>query len=340
MRLLVALQVVQAVVLSAMVAFRPPDHGAVPFALALIAYTASLNLSEAARQYLYIRSRQRLSLLYTTFGLTVGAAGFVLVLFTGPIKEPADVAFWFQAIGQICYVAVAVSAFPRLREAWGESRAAVGGLARTYWRHGRFATAGAGVTWLQNQSVTPLLMFMFGPTSVGYYHVARMIVTPVNMVTTGLAKSALPSVRRAWGKGNPDALAEEIAVHRSLNMRLVFGYVAMAGAALVAAEATGLLELDAGVLWMFAATVVVMILSNYRFWISQQFVIRLRFAYLLKLGVVASVLTVAAMLGAGMVLRDAALVILASAIGEVFLMLSLGKRLVREADARRSTTAG
>ena len=334
-RLLLALQAVQTLALSALVALRPPEHGAIGFTLAVVAYTATLNLAEAARQYLYMRSRQRLSLIYTAFGLSIGAAGFALELFLDPVREPANAAFWFQALGQACYVAIALSAFHRPRQAWLDSREVVADVGRSYWRHGRFATAGAAVTWLQNQSVTPLLMFLFGATAVGYYHVARMIVTPVNMIATGLAKSALPQVRRAWGTGDPDALAAEASVHRSLNMRLVVGYVALAGAVLAVGSIAGLIELRPGVLWMFAATVFVMILSNYRFWTSQQFVVRMRFAYLLRLGIVASALTVAAMLVAGAVLRDAALVILASAIGEIFLIVVLDKALASEAETRR-----
>lgn len=325
-RIVLGLQAIQALLLVGLVWAHPPGGSPLALWVALVLYSTSLNLAELFRQYYYLRSRHRISLWFSGISLAMGALGFLITTLTGMVQSPELSAFWFLAIGNLLFVVLAQQAL-RARGA-GSSAASTNTLelCRSYWRHGIPATSGMLVTWMQNQSVVPLLMFMFGPLAVGYYSVARMIVTPVNMVTTGLSKSALPLIRRAFGDGNDDALNKAIAAHCRTSMRIVYVYVAVVGVAWVVGRYFDWIHSGDALIPLFIATVLVMILSNYRFWVSQNFVVRLQFGILLKLGIAASILTVSVMLFGGLVLKSALWVVMAPAVGEIFLVVTLRRK--------------
>jgi len=213
------LQLVQAAVLATLISLRPPAEGAVAFAISVTLYTALLNFSELVRQYLYMRNRHRLSVLYTAAALSLSVFGFAFVSLTGLTAHPERDAFWFLAIGHGGYSLIVVLSLCASAGFWHFSRSGVERVVLDCWRYGRPATAGMAVTWIQNQSVTPMLMLMMGPIAVGYYQIARMIITPVNMITQGLSKSALPHIRRAYGDGDEASLTASIAEHMRVSMR-------------------------------------------------------------------------------------------------------------------------
>ena len=325
--IVLTMQIGLALVLGTLVLYYPPADNALTFWLSLALYSASFNLVELHRQYYYMSSRQRKSLWFSGLSLSLGALGFLVYVFMGGSDTPEYSAFWFLASGNMVYLVLVI------RSSWAKSSAgapiptAPWTLCRHYWRYGVPATGGMLVTWMQNQSVTPLLMFMLGPLAVGYYSVARMIVTPVNMVTTGLAKSALSQIRSALGDGNLPALTSAVQAHCRTSMRIVYGYVVVVGLGWIAIRFFGIAESEGALVALFVATFLVMILSNYRFWVSQNFVVRMQYGILLRLGIVASCATVAMMLVGGLVFKSAFWVVLAPAVGEIILILTLSKKL-------------
>jgi|GEM_PF-1665865 len=325
--IVLALQAVQTLAIVVFVLLRTPESHAIEFAVSLMVYTAILNLSVLFRQYFYMRGRQRLSMLYTTLGLTMGFAAFVAFVLFGDDGSLALFAFWFLALGHGLYLLLAAAHSSTLRLLRAGTNRPIGEVVREYWQPGLPSMGGMAVTWLQNQSVTPLLMLMMGPLAVGYYQLARMVITPVNMVTQGLAMSALPQIRRAWGNGDEAALQRSIAGHLRLSMRVVAGYLLALVPLWIGTSALGLFDSGQALLPMFCATVLVMILSNYRFWYSQPYVVRLEFGFLLRLGIGASALAVLGMLVAGYGLGSESLVILGSAVGEIYLIVVLRRRL-------------
>jgi len=335
-RVVLAMQVGLVLVLGALVRFYPPSDNALGLWVALGLYSASFNFVELHRQFYYLTSRQRQSLWFSGLSLGLGALGFLVFVLIGVIDAPEISAFWFLAFGNLMYVVLAI------RSGWAKRSIGVTEsispwvLCRRYWRYGVPATGGMFVTWMQNQSATPLLMFMLGPLAVGYYSVARMIVTPVNMVTTGLAKSALPQIRRALGGGNLSALTSAVHAHCRTSMRIVYGYVFVVGLGWLVVRFFGIVESGGALVELFIATVLVMILSNYRFWISQNFVVQMQYITLLRLGIVASCATVIMMLIGGMVFKSAIWVVIAPAIGEIILILTLSQKLKEQMKASAS----
>lgn len=325
--IVVAMQVGLVLVLSLLVRFYPPSENALEFWFGLALYSASFNIAELYRQFYYMSSRQRQSLWFSGLSLGLGGIVYLLIVVTGATRTPELSAFWFLALGNLLYALLATRS-ALARGGWNAfAPTSPWALCLRYWRHGVPATGGMLVTWMQNQSVTPFLMFMFGPLSVGYYSVARMIVTPVNMVTTGLAKSALPQIRRAFGNGNLSSLNSAVQAHCRTSMRIVYSYVGIVGLGWIALRVMDIAETGSVLVLLFVATLFVMILSNYRFWISQNFVVQMQYGTLLRLGIIAGCATVTTMLIGGLVFKSAIWVVAAPAVGEIILIWTLGRRL-------------
>ncbi len=332
--IVLVLQVVQVLMLGALVHFFPPENGALVFWSALAVYSVSFNLAELYRQFYYMGSRQRLSLCYSTISVASGALGFLVFSISRVFDAPELSAFWFLACGNLIYIAFTYCSMKQRIQVSGPSSATARQLFQQYRKHGVPATGGMLVTWMQNQSVTPLLMFMLGPLVVGYYSVARMIITPLNMVTTGLSKSALPQIRKAYGDGNQPALDLAIRAHRQTNMRIVYYYVTLVVIGGLLTQLFGMLDASDTQIAMFVATLLVASLSNYRFWISQYFVVRMQFGIILRLGIVASCATVIMMLIGGLVAKSALWVVFGPALGEIILIFTTKHKLGRPFESK------
>lgn len=326
--IVLVLQVLQVLLLALVVSIYPPTNNVMGLWLGLAFYCVSFNFAELFRQFHYINSRQRQSLYLSAVSLSVGVVGFLLFAWLGDGDALELSVFWFLGAGNLIYVALAYHFVKARNTIKLSSWSASWSLCMQYWKHGVPATGGMLVTWIQNQSITPLLMFMLGPLYVGYYSIARMIVMPVNVVTTGLAKSALPSISRMYGNGNQSALQSAIQSHYRTSMSIVYGYVfVVAVVSWLVVNVLELIDLNKALGSLFVATVLVMMLSNYRFWITQNFVVRMQFGILLRLGIVASCATVCMMLLGGLVFKSAILVVLAPAVGELILIATLRPRL-------------
>ncbi len=327
--IVLALQLVQVSLLFVLVRSHPPDSDTFIFWVALATYCVSFNLAELYRQFYYMSARQRLSLYFSTISLASGVFGFLVFAASGVSSAPELSAFWFLASGNLIYVAFAFNALKKRNLSGDPGSVSARQLFLKYRKHGVPATGGMLVTWMQNQSVTPLLMFMFGPLVVGYYSVAKMIITPINMVTTGLGKSSLSQIRKAYEAGGHKALVLAVRAHRRTSMQVVLYYVTLVGIGGVVAQIFGVLDLSDTLIVMILATVLVSSLSNFRYWVGQIFVVKMQYGTLLRIAIVASCATVTMMLISGLVFNSALWVVFGPALGEIILIFTLMYKLGR-----------
>lgn len=320
------LQVLPSIALWSVFALRSPADYSSSLVIAVIGYTATFNLAELTRQFLYMRRRQRLSVIFAATSTSLGTLAFLLTVFMLEPTSALAPAFWYLTLIQGGYVLAAAVSGRAWRFARAPSKEETRDTLQFYWQHGKFAAAGMTVTWAQNKSVTPMLVLTMGNVAAGVYQIARMIITPINVITIGLARSALAHIRRAWGDGNEQALKQAIAEQLRASMIVVASYLVIAYLVLFTLKATNLVELPQELFLIFVATTVVVVLSNYRFWISRRHAVQLRFAFLLSNGCIAAVLALLWMWTSGTFWSSAALVVLGSAIGEAFLIAVLRTR--------------
>lgn len=293
-------------------------------------YTASLLLTEYFRQYLYIRGKQRLSFALTCIGIVATVLIGLAFLATGHGENLHIEMFYYQAIGMCILLALNTCCFSVFKGTGNTPMKDAWPTFVDYYQRGKLALVGMLVTWMQNQSVTPLLMFMMGPTVVGTYNIARMVFMPVNVVNSGLSKSALPEIRRSFKSSGDSGLSNSISQHTKLSMNLVYGYLVVVAVVVFAAMAMGKSLGSPSMPLYLLCTALVMTLSNYRFWQSQWFVAKMHFETLLKFGLIAAIITVFAMVFSGEILNSVVLIILASAIGELYLIVSLHKEKFKQ----------
>jgi len=326
-RIVLSFQLMQSAALIFLVWIKQPDESPIMFLLSVIAYTASLNASELFRQYLYMRQRQRLSFLYTAIALSISFISFVVLILSGYVEYLSQMAFWMHALGLTLYVAIAMSVMPFLYRDVREAKSIRSNVQKKQLEQGLPLLGGMVVTWIQNKGVTPILMFTMGPLIVGYYALATMILAPANMIIAGLNKNALPQLRRAYGDGDESKLLQSIKGHSRTCFTVIAIYLALAIAVLVFGQYLGFFVVEKVVASMFLLVLLTAVLSNYRFWYSQHYVVKMQFEFLFRIGVVAAAVTLSIMLFSGAVLHNALLVIAASAIGELCLLFALRRKL-------------
>jgi len=325
-QIVLSFQFIQTAFLVFIVWLKPPDESAFTFLVSVVAFTACLNLSELIRQYLYMRRRQRLSLIYSGVSLAVSFMLFAIFLFTDRVENPAMFAFFMQALGLFIYIATAISAMPNFLKELKASNKVRREIQNNQLEQGVPLLGGMVVTWLQNKSVTPILMFTMGPVVVGYFALATMILSPANMIIAGLNKNALPHIRRAFGDGNESEMMKAIKPHSRTCFMVISVYIVLATAVLVVGSLLEKFTTKEEFTAMFLVVVFVFLLSNYRFWRMQPYVVQMKFGYLFRIGVIAAAITLSIMLFSGIVLKNALLVIVASAVGEICLIYMLRRK--------------
>ncbi|CAN0486268.1 unnamed protein product, partial [Hapterophycus canaliculatus] len=107
-----------------------------------------------------------------------------------------------------------------------------------YWGHGKFSFLGMLTSWVQNQGITPFLMFVAGPLVVGYFSLARLLTVPITVVNTGLINSALPRLRETYNKTGQKEVERKVSTLTAINMGLSSIYFL----ALFLCHYTGVLE--------------------------------------------------------------------------------------------------
>lgn len=321
------LLIIPGVILTLIVVSRSPPNSAAFLAFPLVLYVALYNISELTRQFLYMRGRQRFSVLYAAFSVFFSVLGFCVILIVFRPDAILALVFWCLAFIQFGYVSLALLFSRAYRFIPKFKYAEIQDCMKFYWDHGRMASAGMLVAWVQNKSINPVLVLTLGAVMAGYYQVAKMIFMPINMITVGFARSAMKPVRHAWGDGDEKLLRSAIMVQLRTSLIVVFSYLAIAAIAIFLIDAMGLRDIPKELIVIVLATAIVVVLSNYRYWLSLHFAVQLQFSYLFYVGCIAAALAFFWMLTAGAFFKVAFLVVLGSGIGECFLLVSLNQRM-------------
>ena len=324
----IALQVIPATILWWLVKSQATTDSVLALSAPIIIYAVFFSIAELTRQFLYMRGRQRLSLVYAAVSTSLAISLFAgFVFFTKPTSI-LEGAFWCLAAIQFGYVFVAAFSARAWRFAAIPTKFEAIETSRFYWIHGRLAAGGMLVGWAQNKSINPMLVFTLDMVAAGFYQIARMCIMPISMITTGIARSAMADVRRAWGDGDERSLQTAISSQLKISVTVVFTYLLVVGAVFLLVKSYGLKEIPENLLLVFVSAAVVVILSNFRYWMSQYQVVQLRFAFLFRIGCVAAIISLLWMLLSGVFLKSAALVVLGSAVGELYMLVELRRRYI------------
>lgn len=290
---------------------------------------------ELSKRYLYLQGLQKQSFAYTLTYLVVLVFLLLLVLVLKPDQKHILV---YVLISNIFAFFVAllrnVHFYKAILLGKKQGKKVSVNLLLAYLEQGRYGLVGTVLTWMQNQSITPILMFLAGPLVVGYYNIARLIMMPVMVVNTGLLASALPRLRVLAKKSSFVLLGKEIQKYAMVNLFLCLVFLST----LLLFHWLGLSDrfipnyrdgLPFLMVWGFVIVVLI-----YRTWIAQHFIVRMQFVYLLITSLISTIITFASIF-AGYYSTGNYYVIAASvALGDVFLLIVFYSRLSKNKVAR------
>ena len=311
-----------------------------------VLYTVLLSMFDLFKRYLYVADEQRRSFLYTSayFALFLVLLGAVFLFAPAEHVVRLVLASFVAALGaSVLTNRFCLDAMRRAKPLpWRDVRRLLG----RYGRQGRFSVLGTLVTWVQNQSMTPFLMWASGPTIVGVFNIARLLVTPVQIVNTGVSNGIMPQLRRVFRAEGFSALSARISAIFRFNLAFTLCYFAALGAA----AAMGWLQLlipefddVRPYLGIWAA---ITLATLYRTWITQFFIAAIDFSFLLKASVYGAVATFSGMLLCHFVFDDDYATVAMILVGELVLIERLSRRkrsscrAEREAAAREGAGAG
>jgi len=292
-------------------------------------YLCLFNLFDLFKQFLYTRDEQVYSFRCTAVFVTLQLAFLGYILLRVDADNVVTLTFLTMGISLFVSLGTNMRCLRALgRASWKGWRGA-GRVLAAYFEHARFSLLGMSVTWLQNQSMHPFLMFVGGPVAVGYFNLARLIVTPIAVVNQGLVNSTTPQLRRAFKNEGVHRLKERIV--RLQNANLLFAGAYAAGLALL--HVTGLFDRFvpgyAEVRWYLLIWILMLFASTCRFWMGQFFVVGMEFRYLLGVGVIAMLVTMSGMLGTGLAMGEMRIALLFVIVGELVSLILMWRRRQR-----------
>lgn len=285
--------------------------------IAAAVFISTYNFYDLCRQYLYVLDGQRYSLQCTiVYCVTLAIGLVVLVLNVEAMNMVAGVYGLFS-------LALVVSLLSNRRcrvecqEGEWVSFSYLLGVLKTYYEQGRYRLVGMSVTWAQNQSMTPILMWLGGPLIAGYFSMARLLVMPMAVVNHGLTNSTAPELRRIYEASGTHELRKGIRQYVTLNFAIAVVYLSL----LFTMHATGLLyrfvpEYEA-VKWYLMIWIVTLLVTMYRHWLTQLFVVSMKFKFLMNVSILALIVTMSGMVGAGYFLENVYIALTFVVVGEL-----------------------
>lgn len=288
------------------------------------AYIVIGALFELFRQYLYSTDQQVFSLECTGSAVALQFIGFAALLLLDKSTAPVHIYFVILAVGFAAGLVlnhVCVKVIRQTRwQGWRYSFAKVG----SYWQHARFSVVGMSITWLQNQSITPLLMILTSPLIVGYFSFARLMVMPLSVVNQGLVNNSTPQLRRLAEKQTPAAVTSKLREMSNLNLGLSMLYIVLLGIGHFTGVLDRLVPDYQHIAWFLGFWIISLIITMQRFWISQFFVVHMQFKFLLIASSIVAVFSLAGMITVGYLFDSVILPLTFFISGEVlFIMLLL-----------------
>lgn len=258
---------------------------------AAVVFAFLLSMFDLFRKYAYVMARQDISLLSTAVFFVLLIAGMSFADFE------KSTALWtifaIFCISKTIALSVNYLCVSTLLTAKSMPRAARLKLLERYWRQGRFSFLGMLTSWVQNQGITPFLLFVAGPLIVGFFNLARLLTVPITVVNTGLINSALPRLRETFNRSGLEEVGRKVSTLTLLNLGLSSVYFI----ALAIFHFTGVLDsvfpdYSSAVTFLVIWSVVAMTIQ-YRSWLTQQYVVAMKFKYLLVAGIASASVTYA-----------------------------------------------
>ena len=280
-------------------------------------FVALYNTYDLCRQYLYVMDRQIYSF-RTTAIYTVTLLSLLFWVFleseTGSVVALVYFSISFALLVCLCSNRVCQRAVLNAR--WLGWRY-VATVLSDYFDQGRFRLIGLAVTWLQNQSMNPFLMWIGGPLVAGYFSLARLMVMPMAVVNQGLTASTTPSLRRTFQAKGVHELTRSIRRLSLLNLVFSCLYITI----LAIGHFSGLFDRFVPeyeqVRWFLLIWIATLLVTMNRFWIGQYFVVSMQFRFMMYVGICALAVSLTGMIGVGYALGNVYLALLFVIVGEL-----------------------
>ena len=142
------------------------------------------------------------------------------------------------------------------------------------------------------------------------------------VVNQGLTNSTTPQLRRIFQADGSGKLTSAIAKFNRLNMGLSAVYLTV----LAAAHFSGLLQRFIpsyqDVRWFLLIWIVTLLVTMYRYWLGQFYVVRMQFRFLMQVGVAALAVSMTGMVVIGYFLGNIHLALLFIVVGELLTILA------------------
>lgn len=285
--------------------------------VAAVVFIGVYNVYDLCRQYLYVLDKQAYSFRCTLIYLLVLLSGLAIVYF---FVDAPDVVASMYFLFTVALVASLLSNLRCQEEylsaqwiSWGY----VYQVLVSFFDQGRFRLVGMLITWLQNQSMNPFLMWISGPLVAGFFSMARLLVMPMAVVNQGLTNSTTPELRRVFQSDGTGPLKASIKRYNRLNQGLSVVYLVV----LLVAHFSGLLERFVPsyehVRWFLLIWVVTLLVTMYRYWLGQLFVVRMQFRFLMQVSIAALAVSMTGMVAVGLLVGNVHLALAFVVIGEL-----------------------
>ena len=294
-------------------------------------FIALYNTYDLCRQYLYVMDRQIYSF-RTTAIYTVTLLSLLLWVYleseTGSVVSLVYLSISIALL--VCLCSNRECQRAALNAQWLGWRY-VSSVLSEYFDQGRFRLIGLVVTWLQNQSMNPFLMWIGGPLVAGYFSLARLMVMPMAVVNQGLTASTTPHLRRTYQSQGARELTRRIRRLSRLNLVFSCLYIAI----LVIGHYSGLFdrfvpEYDQ-VRWFLLIWVVTLLVTMNRFWIGQFFVVSMQFRFMMYVGICALAVSLTGMVGVGYGLGNVYFALMFVIVGELVTIALFVRKRNRDA---------
>lgn len=293
-------------------------------------FVAFYNFYDLCRQYLYVLDKQAYSLRRTLVYIGVLIFGIVWIVLYAPSSDV--VASMYGVFGTAFFISLISNrqCHRAFREGEWVSWVHVMTILKSYFAEGRFRLVGMLVTWAQNQSMNPVLMWLGGPLVAGYFSMARLMVMPMAVVNHGLTNSTTSELRRCYEASGAGDLHKGIARYMKLNFMMAALYCI----ALMLAHATGALNQFVPeyefVKWFLAIWVVTLLVTMYRHWLTQFFIVSMQFRFLMNVSIAALAVSMSGMISTGYFLENVHVALVFVIVGELLTIVLFKRHLSRD----------
>ena len=289
--------------------------------VAAACFVALYNMFDLCRQYLYVLDGQAYAFRCTVVYAVVLLPGFFWIhLQLGAGQVVASI------YGLFCVaLLISLASNRRCQQEYLEAQwmgwSYVKQVLFEFFNQGKFRIVGMLITWLQNQSMNPFLMWVSGPLVAGYFSMARLLVMPMAVVNQGLTNSTTPQLRRLFQSYGSQRLKEGVSRYNRINLGLSCVYLAI----LCLAHIIGLMERFVpsydNVRWFLLIWVVTLMVTMYRYWLGQIFVVRMQFRFLMQVSIAALLVSMGGMVGIGYFLDNIYLALAFVVVGELITII-------------------